>query len=61
MEPYRPFVDDPQALAWYAGQRYVVLRVAGDPALRYRQVQAQLRAKLKDPSAGVFPFGRPHA
>ena len=27
------------------GQRYVVLRVVGDPALRYREVQARLRAK----------------
>jgi hypothetical protein len=54
VDPYRPFIDDPQALARYAGQRYVVLRVAGDPALCYREVQAKLRAKLKDPSV-MFP------
>jgi hypothetical protein len=54
MDPYRPFIDDPQALASYAGQRYVVLRVVGDPALRYREVQAQLRAKLGGPSI-MFP------
>jgi hypothetical protein len=54
MDPYCPFIDDPQALASYAGQRYVVLRVVGSPALRYREVQAQLRAKLRDPSI-MFP------
>jgi 2'-5' RNA ligase len=54
MDPYRPFIDDPKALASYAGQRYVVLRVVGDPALRYREVQAQLRAKLGDLSI-MFP------
>ena len=54
MDPYRPFIDDPQALARYAGHRYVVLRVVGDPARRYREVQARLRAKLGDPSI-VFP------
>lgn len=54
VDPYRPFIDDPRALASYAGQRYVVLRVAGDPALRYQELQAQLRAKLRDPSI-MFP------
>jgi 2'-5' RNA ligase len=54
VDSYRPFIDDPQVLARYAGQRYVVLRVAGDPALCYREVQAQLRAKLRDPSI-MFP------
>lgn len=58
VEPYRPFVDDPQALARYAGQRYVVLRVVGDPELRYREVQAQLRERLQDPSI-MFPAA-PH-
>jgi 2'-5' RNA ligase len=46
MKRYHPFIDDPQALAQYAGHRYVVLRVIGDPALRYREVQERLRAKL---------------
>jgi hypothetical protein len=54
MDPYRPFIDDPQALAHYAGHRFVVLRVTGDPALRYREVQARLRAELGDPSI-MFP------
>lgn len=54
MDSYRPFIDNPRALASYAGQRYVVLRVVGDPAQRYREVQAQLRAKLGDSSI-MFP------
>jgi 2'-5' RNA ligase len=58
VDPYRPFIDDPQALARYAGQRYVVLRVAGDPALCYREVQSRLRAKLGEPSI-MFPAA-PH-
>jgi 2'-5' RNA ligase len=54
MDPYRPFIDDPQARAHYAGQRYVVLRVVGEPALRYGEVQARLRAKLRNRSI-MFP------
>jgi hypothetical protein len=54
VDPYRPFIDNPRALASYAGQRYVVLRVVGDPALRYREIQAQLRVKLGDSSI-MFP------
>jgi 2'-5' RNA ligase len=54
MSLYHPFITDSRALAHYSGCRYIVLRVAGEPAQRYQEVQAQLRAELSDPSI-MFP------
>lgn len=58
MTSYHRFIDDSRALAHYAGHRYVVLRVAGDPARCYREVQARLRLDLRDPAI-MYP-AEPH-
>ena len=55
LSSYRPFLDDPDDIARFEGQRFVVLRATGAVVDAHSHVRSLLKARITHPDAAYLP------